>query len=140
MRRIIGRIDFHAIAIHDAIARLACAFATDQALVASVVTAAAMRGIGERVDGLIRTVGCSSPSHASIILADQAVGASIGTFAASLNRSDGDFFTVAIRRSVSNFALSAVADQAVIAAVVAATAMIQIDACIAHDAITVGVP
>ena len=140
MHRIVSRIDFHAIAIHDAIACLACAFATDQALVASVVTSAAMRGIGERVDGLIRTVGCSSSRHASIILADQAVCACIGTFAASLNRSDGDFYTVTIRRSVSNFALSAVADQAVIAAVVAATAMIQIDACIAHDAITVGVP
>lgn len=140
MRRIVGRIDFYTVAMHEAIACLTCAFATDQALVASVVTSAAMHGIGKRVDGLTRTVGCSCPRHAGILSADQAVVASIGTFAASLNRSDGDFFTVAIRRSFSDFALSAVADQAVIAAVVASTAMIQIDACIAHDAITADVP
>ena len=77
MRRIVDRIDFYIVAIHDAIACLACTFATDQALVASVVTAAAMVEMGKRVDDLARTVGCSSPRHASIILADQAVCACI---------------------------------------------------------------
>ena len=70
MRRIVGRIDFYAAAIHHAIARLTCSFTTNQPVAAFVVAAAAVIDICEGVDGISRTISHACTSHAGVIFAD----------------------------------------------------------------------
>ena len=110
MRRIVGRIDFYAAAIHHAIARLACSFTTNQPIAAFVVAAAAVIDISEGINRISRTIGHACTSHAGVVFADQAVGAFIRAVAAAINGAHCDFVSAAIGLAIAFFALALVTD------------------------------
>ena len=136
IRRIAGRIDFYAAAIHHAIACFASPLATNQSIAAFVVAAAAMVDMGARIDGRARAIGNTSPSHTGVILAYLAIGAFIRAVTASVDGAHRDFTTAAICRAIAFFALALVTDQAVITAVVAVAAVIQIRKRVAQHIVT----
>lgn len=64
--------------------------------------------------------------HTRIVFADQAVGTSVLTATAAINRSHRDFLATAIGLASSKLACASVADQAVVTAMVARAAVFQI--------------
>ena len=126
MLRISGRIDFYAIAIHEAIAGCALAFFTNQLFGTPMIAGTAVIDIGARIFDAIRTVGHAGSGQTFVVLTDQAVGASVVAAAAMIYSSRDDFLPIAIGVAIAYFAFSIVADQAVLTAVVAFSAVIQI--------------
>jgi hypothetical protein len=123
-------------AIHQPIASLACSLTADQTLAAFVVAITAMVDIDARIDGRARAIGHTCTCHTGVILANLAIGTFIRAATASVDGAHGHFGTTAICRAISELALSLVTNQAVIAAVAAISAMIQLDQSIAQNTIT----